>query len=132
MHPGERQRARGIDRFNDRVRMRRAQQPGMDHARQHDVIGEARKPGDLGAAVDTATRFADDVQSIARAHRSAPLIAAADCAITRAASSIASKICTYPVQRHRLPEMASRMRSRLGLGSFASSALAVIRIPGVQ
>ena len=50
----------------------------------------------------------------------------------RAASATASKICIYPVQRHRLPESPSRMSSIVGAGFFCNSCKAARIIPGVQ
>ena len=44
-----------------RVRMRRAQQPAVQHARQDDVVGKARLAGDFGAAVDAPAGLADDL-----------------------------------------------------------------------
>src|SRR5207302_8296361 len=44
----------------------------------------------------------------------------------------ASTICWYPVQRHKLPLIASRICSSLGSGFALSSACAAINIPGVQ
>ena len=38
---------------------------------------------------------------------------------------------TYPVQRHRLPEMAIRISSSDGLGLSSKNATPVIIIPGV-
>ena len=45
---------------------------------------------------------------------------------------IASTIPLYPVQRQRLPAIASLTSSRVGVGLFCKSAYPVIRNPGVQ
>ena len=50
-----------VDGLDEGVRVRRAQQAHVQHARQDDVVGEARLAGDLGAAVDAAARLADDL-----------------------------------------------------------------------
>ena len=47
----------GVDADDARVRQRRAEQLAVQHARQHDVVGEARLAGDLRAAVDAAPRL---------------------------------------------------------------------------
>ena len=75
-----------------RVRMRRAQQLAMQHARQREVVGEAQLPGDLGAAVDAAARLADDVEALL-GQRILGCVHGLASRITRAASSIDSKIC---------------------------------------
>src|SRR4030095_16422518 len=49
-----------------------------------------------------------------------------------AAASTASTIFVYPVQRHRLPDSASRTSSIVGAGCSASSAFAESSMPGVQ
>ena len=46
--------------------------------------------------------------------------------IAAAACCTALTMFTYPVQRHRLPEMAQRISSSLGLGFFSRNALLVI------
>ncbi len=61
-------RARHVDRFDRRVRMRRAQQLAMQHARQHHVVGEAREARHLGAAVHAAARLADHVETFPGRH----------------------------------------------------------------
>ncbi len=81
VHARARLRARHVDRFDRRMRMRRAQQLAMQHARQHHVVGEARQARHLGAAVHAAPRLADHVESFR--HR-------LDSCITFAASSIDS------------------------------------------
>src|SRR5688572_8054648 len=97
----------------------------MQHPRQHDVVGKACLPGDLGAAVDAPARVADDFELALRAHlRSSRR--------SLAARSIESTICWYPVQRQSTPAIASLIRSRLGAASASSSAFAVISRPGVQ
>ena len=58
-----------IDRYDARMRMRRAQQPAMQHARQLDIDREARGAGHLGPAIDPRHRLAD--------HRSADRSSAA-------------------------------------------------------
>ena len=50
---------RGLARVHaddPRVGLRRAQQPAVQHSRQDDVVGEARLPRDLGAAIDPPAR----------------------------------------------------------------------------
>ena len=49
-----------------------------------------------------------------------------------ATDSTASTIFAYPVHRHRLPAMASRTSSSVGLGFSSSSAFAASTMPGVQ
>ena len=99
MHAGVLRGAGGVDRKDARVRVRRAQELRVQHARQHDVVGEARLPGHLGAAVDAAARLADHVEARLRAHRPPPPAgpvasgAAPSSRILRAASSIDSQIC---------------------------------------
>jgi hypothetical protein len=58
VHAGMLLGAARVDRLDQRMRVRRAQQPAMQHPRQHDVVGKARLPGDLGAAVDAPARVA--------------------------------------------------------------------------
>ena len=78
----------GIDANDACMRMRRPQQTAMQHPRQHDVIGETRLTGDLGAAINPATRATDD------ASRTRHRVGSASVAdIRRAAASTASMIC---------------------------------------
>jgi hypothetical protein len=64
VHARMRLRARNVDRLDQRVRLRRAQQLAMQHARQDEVVGEARLADRLGAAVDAAARLADRVEAL--------------------------------------------------------------------
>ena len=48
------------------------------------------------------------------------------------AATTASTMFTYPVQRQMLPWIATRTSSSDGVGFDASSAVALISIPGVQ
>ena len=52
--------------------------------------------------------------------------------ITAAASRAASTMVSYPVHRHRLPEIASRIPASSMSGSASITATRVINIPGVQ
>ena len=52
---------RSVDARNERVRNARSQQPAMQHARKHEVVGELRLSGDLRTAVNTTPCAADDV-----------------------------------------------------------------------
>ncbi len=88
MHARKRGGARRVDADDARVRVRGAQQLGVQHPRQHEVVGEPRLTGDLGAAVDAAPRAADDAR-VGRHSRAF----AADAAMSAAAASTASKIC---------------------------------------
>ncbi len=81
-------RARDVDRFDQRVRMGRAQQLRVQHARQRHVIGVAQLARHLGAAVDAPPRVADHIEFLRRVH------ALALCSlIARAACSTESTIC---------------------------------------
>src|ERR1700733_8717694 len=53
---------RGIDAGDSRVRMRRAQQFAVRHARKCDVVGETSLAGDFGARVHAAAGDADYAQ----------------------------------------------------------------------
>ena len=59
----------GIDRNDVRVRVRRTQQPRMQHAGELDVDGEARGASHLGAPIDPRDRLADDGKTIVRRQR---------------------------------------------------------------
>src|SRR5438552_11103242 len=56
------------------------------------------------------------------------VVAASACAAARAAATM----FLYPVQRHRLPEMASRICASDGSGHSRRKQVSVIRKPGVQ
>ena len=106
----------------------RPQQPAVEHARQDDVVGEARLAGDLGARVDAAARPSDDASSARLIVRLSGICADQplrrrldgfdDLQVAGAAAQVA---------RQRLADPLAR-RMRLA----SSSALAVIRMPGVQ
>jgi len=81
VHAWVRLRARNVDRFDRRMRMRRAQQLAMQHAGQDHVVGEAREARHLGAAVPATAGLADHVETFR--HR-------LDSCIVLAASSIDS------------------------------------------
>ena len=104
-----------VDRLDERVRLRAAQELHVQHARQRYVVGEARLTRHLGAPVDAAARFTENL------HRafSSPRLRS----LRRSAGSRCSG---------RVPEIASLMRSREGSGSFSRRAFAVMRMPGVQ
>src|SRR5262249_1614429 len=104
--------------------MRRPQELGVGHARQHEIVGVPRLAGDLGPRVDLGQWLADDRELVLR-HRLAP-------AMRTEASSTASRIFVYPVHRQRLPASAALIWSRVGVGVSSSNAWAVRRIPGVQ
>ena len=132
VHARMRRRLRGVDPDDARVRMRRAQQPPVQHPRQDDVVGEPRLAGDLRAAVHAPAGLADDVRSSLqtaeqgsedrlRTHEHGCQFPALHAHQARHAgfgpprcAPTASMICGYPVHRHRLPDSASRMRSRDG------------------
>jgi len=81
--------ARDVESDDSRVGQGRAKEPAVQHARQHQVVGEDRLPGHLGAAVHAAARLADDVElASAVAHRFASFLP-----ICSTASSTDSKIC---------------------------------------
>ncbi len=84
MRPG----AFDVDRLDQRVRMRRAQQLHVQHARQLQVVGVAQLPGHLGAPVDAAARMADDIEFLRGAHA-----LALRSLMARAACSTDSTIC---------------------------------------
>ena len=90
------------------------------------IAGEVYHVTGWRAAVHAASCVPDDVRfpchfltpggvapAVSRARSRS--VAAFD--VRDAAASIASKICRYPVHRQRLPDSASRMRSRDGFGS---------------
>ena len=58
--------ARRVDFSDASVRMRRTQKFAVRHARQENVVGEARLTGDFRAGVDPAARDADDAQFVRR------------------------------------------------------------------
>jgi hypothetical protein len=47
--------------LDESMRMGRSQEAHVQHARQDEVVGEARLAGDLGAAVDPPARLTDDL-----------------------------------------------------------------------
>ena len=49
----------GVDTHDPRMRLRRTQQPAMQHPRENDVVGEAGLPCDLGPAVHSSSRVPD-------------------------------------------------------------------------
>ena len=89
---------RRVDLRDQRVRMGRPQQLAVQHARQRDIVGEARLARHLGASVHPAAGLADDLHAPAsvRPCPRVPVPAAfappCPCAPLPAASSTASKI----------------------------------------
>jgi hypothetical protein len=92
VHAAIRPRAGRVDRLDDRVRVRRAQQLGVQHAREDEVVGELMLADRLGAAVDAAARFTDRIEArfLARLFGCVHGFASR---MTRAASSTDSQIC---------------------------------------
>jgi hypothetical protein len=119
---------RGADRQDACVGSGGSQQRAECHAWQLEIVGEARLAGGFGHAIRLGDRTPDNGQRLfGEGH------AVAGCRDSRTtASSTASKISAYPVQRHRLPDRASTICSRVGAGVESSSALAVTSMPGVQ
>ncbi len=64
MNARQRPRARHIDRLDARMGDRGAEQTGVQHPRQHDIVGEARLPGDLGPRVNAPADLANDVHRL--------------------------------------------------------------------
>ncbi len=97
VHAAVRLRTRGVDRFHHRVRVRRAQQLRVQHARENEVVGEELLADRLGAAVDAAARLADGVKrSAVKARLPARLLGRVHgraSRMMRAASSTDSQIC---------------------------------------
>ena len=89
MNAGMRLGARRIHRPDARVGHGAPQQPGVQHARQDEVVREDRLAGDLGAAVDAATREADDPRLAVGVHG----FTAVSFIPTAAAACTASTIC---------------------------------------
>ena len=85
--------ARDVDRFDSSVRMRRAQQLRVEHARQREVVGVAQLARHLGAAVDAAPRMPDDIEFLPGAHAHDLVSPTVVSLILRAASSTESTIC---------------------------------------
>ena len=76
-----RERARGVDANEARVRKRGPQQLAVHHSRQHDIVRKASLSGDLRAPVYPSPWNADDVHSRLRE------------SVVAIAASTASKIC---------------------------------------
>ncbi len=74
MNTGHRPRARRIDRLDARMGDWRAEQTRVQHPRQHDIVGEARLPGDLCPRVDAPADLADDVHDRSTAASTASTI----------------------------------------------------------
>jgi hypothetical protein len=92
VHARVRLRAQDVDRLDDRVRVRRAQQLRVQHARENEVVGEAQLADRLGAAVDAPARLADGVEA-GLAARLFGCVHGLASRMRRAASSIDSQIC---------------------------------------
>ncbi len=82
-------RARRVDAEDTRVGLGRTQEPAVQHARQHDVVGEARLSGHFCAGVDAPPRTSDDA-GLTEAHRCVSAFVSAQ---RSAAASTASMIC---------------------------------------
>ncbi|MDW8467691.1 MAG: hypothetical protein RML56_00490 [Burkholderiales bacterium] len=80
VHAGKRGGARDVHREDLGVRVRRAEQPAVRHARERQVVGKARLAGDLVARVHAPARLADDVHAGSRMRRAAASIASTICA----------------------------------------------------
>ena len=56
------------------MRLRGAQQPAVQHAREDDVVGEARLPGHLGASVNPSSRLPDHTSASGHRGRSVSIV----------------------------------------------------------
>ena len=130
IHAGQRARTRRLDAPDPGVRVGAAQEATVGQPRQGEIVGVARLTRDLAPGVDLRQWLANHREAILRRHRVAP--SGVGRLSRSAASSTASRIFVYPVQRQRLPASASLISCRVGVGESARSAWAVRRIPGVQ
>ena len=76
LHAGQRGGLRGVDRLDDRMGVRAAQDAAHELSRHVPVGAEARAAGDLVGAIGTAGAGADDLE-LASAHREVSFISAA-------------------------------------------------------
>src|ERR1700756_1046449 len=114
------------------MRFGAAQDLAEQHARQREIGGIDVLAGDLADAVypiealarDTAFMSAHDALFVSSGHEFS----------WRAAAITASTIFWYPVQRHRVPDSASRTSASLGIWPWHSSRndFAVMIMPGMQ
>ena len=103
-HAGERERLRGVDRDDARVRVRRAQHGGPGLAGEVDVVAEAAAAGEQARVLLARDRLADACVGVERAGH-----------VCVAASSAAARaICARAA--------AARVRSSRGRGIFRARA----------
>ena len=124
---GDLQRLRGIDLLDPRVRVRAAHDVHVQHPGQLDVVDVVALAADearVFLALHGVTHAADFCIGPGSVHGAPPIF--------WAACWTAFTILRYPVQRHRLPEIAWRISCSLGLRFCSSSALHVMSMPGVQ
>src|SRR5216117_313321 len=123
---------RGVDALDEGVAVRRAEESAVRHAWEEEVVGVLGFSDHLRPGVDLREGPTDDRELVFALGGAARVIAHRGTPIRKAASSTASRIFVYPVQRQRLPASASLISWRVGLGRSARSAWAVSRMPGVQ
>ena len=129
VHAGQRAR-RATRRSRMRaVRVWAAEARRVEHPRRVHVVDEAAEPPEEPRILVARDARADH----ARRHGLEALSAGARRAASSApARRTARTMFTYPVHRQRLPDSQTRISSSLGRGDSSSSALTVIRMPGVQ
>ena len=110
----------GVDAQNLGVRVRAALDLRVQHARHFHIVNIFCLASYLFDSVNTINRYAHAFHL-----RTPP-------SVCSATSSMASIIFLYPVQRHRFPLIPRAISSRVGCGFSRSSAVAVIKNPGVQ
>ncbi len=118
---------RRVDAHDAGVGQRRPQQLAVQHARQDDVVREARLAGDLGAAVHAAPRAPDDGVWSALIAWSLPadgrLDGLEDLQVSRAAAEVAGERLANPLARRR----GVAVEQRLGRDENPRRAVAALR-----
>ena len=122
MNAGQRQRLREIDRDDPCVNVRAPDRPTPEHPGRAEIARERELAGDFRHGVG-APRGRNGGAASQRPRRAAHRLAA---------TRTASRIFWYPVQRHRLPESASRISSSVGSDVRRRRSAAATTNPGVQ
>ena len=138
-HPRHGLGLRRIDLDDARVRMARAMEVAVQHARQLDVVDVVAAPLREAYVLDALALAAHALKLFGALERggSGGVVHSAASLNSRPASLaaaywIALTMFWYPVQRQRLPEMPMRISLSDGFGFSCSSRWARMIMPGVQ
>src|SRR5215207_63661 len=114
------------------MRVGAAQHRAVQHARQHEVVDIVALTAQEASVLLAHPAPETNIRVVRRDGHDAATSSVSVIRGWAAAQRIARTMFSYPVQRHRLPEIASRISASDGSGLASRSQRAVNIIPGVQ